>query len=162
MAKDTVTRYEELDRSYTRGQKLRRIFVDRKGTDLAAWLRATDGWTPLHHLEQLTPKRKRALLRGGAALHAGAPSPLERARAVGGEVSALLLRAARWSEGSHELFPAPGRAQAVAVLRLGYLLASAQYPMEAVALVDAWRHIVLPHAITRDAATHDAPSPSRS
>ena len=117
--------------------------------ELVAWLRATDSWTPLHHLEQLTPKRARALLRGGADLHAGAPSPLERARAVGGEVSALLLRAARWSEGSHELFPAPARAQAVAVLRLGYLLASAQYPMEAVALVDVWRHIVLPHAITR-------------
>ena len=124
--------------------------AERHGhAELAAWLRATDGWTPLHHLEQLTPKRARALLRGGAALHAGAPSPLERARTVGGEVSALLLRAARWSEGSHELFPAPARAQAVAVLRLGYLLASAQYPMEAVALVDVWRHIVLPHAITR-------------
>ena len=40
MAKDTVTRYEELDRPYTKGLKLRRIFVDRKGTDLAAWLRA--------------------------------------------------------------------------------------------------------------------------
>ena len=66
-------------------------------------------------------------------------------------MSALLLRAARWSEGSHELFPAPARAQAVAVLRLGYLRASAQYPMEAAALVDVWRHIVLPHAITRDA-----------
>ena len=43
MAKDTVTRYEELDRSYTRGQKLRRIFVDREGTDLAAWLEARQG-----------------------------------------------------------------------------------------------------------------------
>ena len=43
MAKDTVTRYEELDRSYTKGLKLRRIFVDRKGTDLAAWLRARQG-----------------------------------------------------------------------------------------------------------------------
>ena len=118
--------------------------------DLLEWLVQTRNWTPLHHLEQLTPKRARALLRGGADLHAGAPSPLARARTVGGEVSALLLRAARWSEGSHELFPAPARAQAVAVLRLGYLLASAQYPMEAVALVDVWRHIVLPHAITRE------------
>ena len=78
------------------------------------------------------------------------PSPLERAQSVGGEVSALLLRAARWSEGSHDLFPAPARAQAVAVLRLGYLLASARYATEERALVDAWRHIVLPHAITRE------------
>ena len=39
------------------------------------------------------------------------------------------------------------RAQAVAVLRLGYLLASARYATEATALVDAWRHIVLPHAM---------------
>ena len=93
------------------------------------------------------PERARALLRNGAELHVGA---IERAREIGGEVSALLLRAARWSEGSHDLFPAPARAQAVAVLRLGYLLASARYATEAVALVDVWRHIVLPHAITRE------------
>ena len=43
MARDAVTRYEGLDRSYTRGQKLRRIFVDREGTDLAAWLEARQG-----------------------------------------------------------------------------------------------------------------------
>jgi hypothetical protein len=113
---------------------------------LATWLQSTEGWGPLHHIEQLTTDRTRALLRGGASLHAGSPSPLERARAVGGEVSALLLRAARWSEGSHDLFPAPTRAQAVEVMRLGYLLASA---LGSTALVDLWRQFVLPHAITR-------------
>ena len=81
--------------------------------------------------------------------HAAAPSPLERARTVGGEVSALLLRAARWSERTHELFPASGRAQAVALLRLGYLLASARAPHQAAAFCDVWREYVLPHAITR-------------
>ena len=110
-------------------------------------LQATADRTPPHHLEQLTPERARALLRGGADVRAGAPSPLERARTVGGEASALVLRAARWSEGSHELFPAAARAQAVAVLRLGYLLASARYATEATALTDAWRHMVLPHAM---------------
>jgi hypothetical protein len=122
--------------------------AERHGhAELAAWLRETADWTPLHHLEQLTLERARALLRGDADVRAGAPSPLERARTVGGEASALVLRAARWSEGSHELFPAAARAQAVAVLRLGYLLASSRYATEATALTDAWRHIVLPHAM---------------
>ena len=53
---------------------------------------------------------------------------------------------------------AGARAQAVAVLRLGYLLASAQSPMEAAALVDVWRHYVLPHAITRDRLSEIRPS----
>ena len=96
---------------------------------------------------RVTPERARALLRGGADVRAGAPSPLERARTVGGEASALVLRAARWSEGSHELFPSAARAQAVAVLRLGYLLASARYATEATSLTDAWRYIVLPRAM---------------
>ena len=53
------------------------------------------------------------------------------------------------AEATHDLFPAAARAQAVAVLRLGYLLASARYETEAAALVDVWRQYVLPHAITR-------------
>ena len=115
--------------------------------ELLAWLKESHDWTPLHHIEELTVERARTLLRSGADLHAGSPSPLERARRVGGNVSALLLRAARWSEASHGLFPEAARAQAVAVLRLGYLLASARYETEAASLIDAWRHIVLPHAM---------------
>ena len=38
--------------------------------ELAAWLRATRNWTPLHHLEFLTRERTRALLRDGADIHA--------------------------------------------------------------------------------------------
>jgi ankyrin repeat protein len=118
--------------------------------ELLLWLQLSRDWTPLHHLEQLTLVRARALLRGGADLHVGSPSPLERAHAQGGEVGELLQRAARWSEHSHALFPAPARGRAVELLQLGYLLASAHYETEATSLIDVWRHIVLPHAVTRD------------
>ena len=65
-------------------------------------------------------------------------------------LSALLLRAARWSEHSHDLFPAAARDQAVDLLRLGYLLAWSrpQHQQQASSLVDVWRDYVLPYAVT--------------
>ena len=119
--------------------------------DLATWLRDAKAWTPLHHLEVLTPARALSLLRDGADLHAGSPSPLERARTVPGEVSALVVHAGRqWSPQTHHLFPAAARSYAVEVLRLGYLLAwSPRYTGEASSLVDVWLGYVLPHAVER-------------
>ena len=38
--------------------------------ELRAWLNLSSGWTPLHHLEVLTPARARALIRSGANPHA--------------------------------------------------------------------------------------------
>ena len=125
--------------------------AERGIIDLAAWLRRAQAWTPLHHLEVLTPARALALLRDGADLYAGAPSPLERAKTTPGEASALVVLAGeRWSPQTHHLFPAASRAYAVEVMRLGYLLAwSTRYVGEASAMVDVWMGYVLPHVVTR-------------
>ena len=62
--------------------------------DLGDWLEATAHWTPLHHIEQLTPERAARLIGCGADVYAGVPSPLERARQVGGEVGEVVVAAA--------------------------------------------------------------------
>ena len=95
---------------------------------LAEWLVLSRHWSPLHHLEVLSPERTRALLRGGADVHfkpsAGdVPSPLERAQqlAPGSAAASLVVRAAGpWSVASHELFPAAERAQVVSLARSLY------------------------------------------
>ena len=92
--------------------------------DLAAWLVASRGWTPLAHLETLTAARATSLLRGGASLHEGEPTPLRRAAGGAGEAAALIRRAAApWSPASHSLFPAAAREYAVTVMRIGYQIA---------------------------------------
>ena len=125
--------------------------TERGEIGLANWLTRAHAWTPLHHLEVLTPARTLALLRGGADLNTGTPSPLERARVVPGEASALVLRSGeRWSPETHHLFPAVIRARALAILRLGYLLAwSPRYAGEAAGLVDVWVGFVMPHIVER-------------
>ena len=81
--------------------------------DLAAWLVASRGWTPLAHLESLTAARALSLLRSGASLHEGEPTPLQRAAGGEGEAAALIRRAAApWSPASHSLFPAAARTRA--------------------------------------------------
>ncbi|EOD06387.1 hypothetical protein EMIHUDRAFT_359590 [Emiliania huxleyi CCMP1516] len=85
--------------------------------DLAAWLVASRGWTPLAHLETLTAARALSLLRSGASLHEGEPTPLRRAAGGEGEVAALVRRAAApWSPASHSLFPAAARARAALLI----------------------------------------------
>ena len=88
--------------------------ANRRGhADLAAWLVASRGWTPLAHLETLTAARATSLLRSGVSLHEGEPTPLQRAAGGEGEAAALVRRAAAlWSPASHSLFPAPARARA--------------------------------------------------
>ena len=124
---------------------------EREDFELANWLKRARDWTPLHHLEVLSPLRTLALLRGGADLHEGTPSPLERAQTVPGEASALVVRAGeRWSPETHHLFPAATRARASAILRLGYLLAwTPLCSGEVGSLVDVWVHYVLPHVVVR-------------
>ena len=128
------------------------VYAANGGHDeLRDWLQHAHSWTPLHHLEVLTPARTLSLLRDGADLHAGKPSPLERAKVVPGDASALVLRAAApWSPKTHHLFPEAARAQAVAAMRLGYQLAwSTRYESEACSLVDAWISYVLPNLVDR-------------
>ena len=73
--------------------------ANRRGhADLAAWLVASRGWTPLAHLETLTAARALSLLRSGASLHEGEPTPQQRAAGAEGEAAALIRRAAApWS-----------------------------------------------------------------
>ena len=118
---------------------------------LASWLARTRDWTPLHHVEQLSCARTVALLRGGAELHVGSVSPLDRARQSQGEVSELILRAASWSPRSHELFPPEDRQYVVAMLRLGYQLAwSRGHWQQSAALVDVWQAYVLPQLVAHN------------
>ena len=90
------------------------VLANSRGhADLAAWLVASRGWTPLAHLETLTAARATSLLRSGASLHEGEPTPLRRAAGGEGEAAALIRRAAApWSPASHSLFPAAARARA--------------------------------------------------
>ena len=96
---------------------------------LTEWLARSRDWSPLHHLEVLSPERTRELLRGGADLHikpsAGddRTSPLERAQqlAPGSAAASLVVRAAGpWSAASHELFPDAERARAERLARSLY------------------------------------------
>ena len=54
---------------------------------LMEWLSLSEGWTPLHHVEVLSPRRALAMLRAGADPHARAhagdrTTPVERAAAI--------------------------------------------------------------------------------
>mgnify|MGYP000645510418 CR=1 FL=1 len=128
---------------------------------LANWMDASDGWSPLHHLEALDSERTRALLRGGASPWAfgGEPvvTPLERAREQPASEVARLIRAAAepWSPATHDLFPRRPRSEAVELMRIGYLLAwSPRFQGQSRSLIDAWVYrpeggSVLECAVTR-------------
>ena len=135
---------------------------------VARWLERTRDWsTRLHHLELLTEAQARKELRTGADLHAsalvGGPTPLKIARALlarrdvddatpGAAAARLVLRAARpWSPATHALCPAPARARAVELVRIGFLLSRAPRFAGAgpQAVMDVWRAFVMPHAVER-------------
>ena len=134
---------------------------------LARWLRASRDWSALHHIEVLSGERARALLRGGADLHAqplwrgvggkgteaGPDTPLKRAQKFGHstDASRLLLSAASpWGPKNHDLFPFRTRKLAYRLLLVGYQLAS-MLPAEEGrrGLVDVWIDAVLPLVLTR-------------
>ncbi|EOD29526.1 hypothetical protein EMIHUDRAFT_365862 [Emiliania huxleyi CCMP1516] len=127
----------------------------RGHADLAAWLVASRGWTPLAHLETLTAARALSLLRSGASLHEGEPTPLRRAAGGEGEAAALIRRAAApWSPASHSLFPAPARARAALLVRSIYEIHE-RYHLDSagatngIAALD-FGHCVLGFAIARE------------
>lgn len=129
--------------------------------EVQAWLAVSRGWGPLHHLEVNLADRTLQLLRGtGESLHSGgAASPLSLARALQrrglapkGSSADLVLRAAEpWSPSTHHLFPARARARASLLVRQGWLLSrTPPFHSQAQALVDVFRELVLPHAISRE------------
>ena len=105
--------------------------------------------------------RTRTLLRDGADPHAmpvaHVASPVERAAGavVAAEVRALLERAILpWSRATHELFPAPARARAVDLLRLGHMLAvQPRFIGDSQAVVDCWEAVVR-FAVERNSGEH--------
>ena len=151
-------------------------YTQREHASLAEWLRRSQGWTPLHHLEVLSPARTRALLRDGANVHARPTEGVERKTPVEradelfegrteaakqalvdrgpaglGHVIELVRRAAGpWSPRSHDLFAAAERARAVELLCVGYhLAAQPRFGGEAQALIDVWVSHVMSHAVRR-------------
>ncbi|EOD11325.1 hypothetical protein EMIHUDRAFT_357793 [Emiliania huxleyi CCMP1516] len=127
----------------------------RGHADLAAWLVASRGWTPLAHLETLTAARATSLLRSGASLHEGEPTPLRRAAGGEGEAAALVRRAAApWSPASHSLFPAAARARA-ALLVLSLYEIHERYHLDSAGSTNGiaalyFGHCVLGFAIARE------------
>lgn len=131
-----------------------------------AWLVRSRFWTtPLHHVDVLTADRAASLLRAGANLHARkpyyaperAPTPLDLAAHSESGAAALILEAAEpWSARTHRLWPAPHRAQAVALLHIGHEL-SRSYAAGGAAcgglvdggLLDVWLQHVMPLALDR-------------
>ena len=106
----------------------------------------------------LTPERARALLRGGADVHAravgvaDAPSPFELAAAhqSGGAAQLVVRAAAPWSPETHELFPAAARARVPCLLWLGKQLSKELRVGGAGGVKDLWVPHVMPHAVVRE------------
>ena len=101
---------------------------------VADWLDSTRLWTPLHHLEHLTPERTTALLRTGADIHAGDPSPFDRANQLrsdrhqpvatgpgspGSPAALVLLEAEGWTEAKRHLMPRAARERAATLAWVG-------------------------------------------
>ena len=141
-----------------------------RSPECAQWLADTRRWSsPLHHFELLSLERVRALLVGGADVHAAdggadAPTPLGLAtarllRGADDRAALIVAAASPWSPATHALFPAAAKARAVALLRLGWLLArqlqaddaseaEGAFEVEG-AFRDVWLGHVMPHAIER-------------
>jgi ankyrin repeat protein len=125
--------------------------------EIAAWLKLSETWSPLHHVEVLCVKRARELLRAGVEIdldlsESHPPSPFRLASSLSSPTPAseLVRRAGLpWSPETQELFPLPARRRAVVLMHLGYLK-SMSFPFESQSFVDAWRCYVLPHALRRD------------
>lgn len=125
-------------------------------TALVEWLALSREWSPLHHLEVLSPDRTRALLRGGADLHLSpstgdTATPLERARqlAPASASASLVVRAAGpWSTTTHELFGDAERARAVTLAHSLYHVYLRRMEHGGWQAVDFARH-VLPHLLCR-------------
>lgn len=131
-------------------------------TRLLRWLIESRRYSPLHHVQALSPERARGLLRAGVSPLARQHSARKSAADLAAEhpssaASATILRAAApWTPGTHALWGPGARARAVELCKLGYMLARHVDDMPGCrtkasiqgALVDAWIGHVMPHAIT--------------
>jgi hypothetical protein len=121
--------------------------------EIANWLESSYGFTPLQHLQVLTPERTVTLLRDSETSPCrGRPSPLQLARQNPTCAAApFVLRAsAAWSPATHSMWPGPQRKRAAELCRIGQLLARRK-SAHAGSFLDAFIWHVIPHAVTHDA-----------
>ena len=144
------------NRVFSHGSTAERISARFNHHALAVWLALSREWSPLHHLEVLSPERTRALLRGGTDLHLSpstgdTATPLERAHQLAptSASASLVVRAAGpWSTTTHELFGDAERARAVMLAHSLYHVYLRRMEHGGWQAVDFASH-VLPHALVR-------------
>ena len=131
------------------------LFVSSE--EMRQWVGEAAQWSsPLHFVDVNPPERTTSLLRDGANVHArlgnGLPTPLDVARAKGGDSASLILRASKpWGVGTHCLFPSQARRRAYELLKVGRMFAASRFEgHDQQAFFDVWQFGVMPHAIVRD------------
>ena len=177
-AKRIVKLYERALPSWTNESEARHRRAELlEMQKILSFLELSSEWTPLAHLEELTEARCVTMLRGGASLHRGSPTPLERAKsaedivaraarpetpeslvpplahgpAVLLSVADLIVRASGpWSPFTHHLFPEGARARARSLLFLGAALSR---DAGGEAFKDVWVSCVIPAAVSRESAS---------
>ena len=134
----------------------------RRDAQLLLWLEESATWTSqLQFVEALTEERATRLLRSGhESPIRGNPSPAKRAeqqRGFGAAAQLILRAASPWSPLNHSLWGAPQRARAVALCRVGHLIAYHRLGQRAdgQAFIDCWIAHVMPRAITWQEHGHE-------
>ena len=128
--------------------------------ELVRWLRASGSFSPLHHIQVLTPQHTLALLHEGCSPTACCTSPCYKSPVSPADLACkhpsnaaaeIILNAAKpWSPATHELWSDDLRARAVFVLKLGYLLAHEYAAGAECSMRDVWLAHVMPLAVTWD------------
>ena len=136
--------------------------------EVAASLRLSRHWAPLHHLEVLTRQRATSLLRAGADVNQPAcklASPvrgvtlLQRARFLcssgrkhghaGSAAHAVLAQGAPWSRKTHRFYPPKVRARVAELMVIGQRFKRADR-----FLLELWEAFVIPHLVAADVWRH--------
>ena len=135
-------------------------------TEVAASLRLSRHWSPLHHLEVLTRQRATSLLRAGADVNQPAcklaspvrgVTPLQRARFLcssgrehaGSAAHAVLAHGAPWTRKTHRFYPPKVRARVAELMVIGQRFKRADR-----FLLELWEAFVIPHLVAADVWRH--------
>lgn len=116
------------------------------------WLAETRGWSPLHHLADMSLERARVLLSGGADVHKedeDGETPLDRAKAMcgallieyAGTAAHLVLEwGAPWKRATHAFYPSVVRARVAVFMRIAQAIRRGK-----AAYKGRTRHALLPY-----------------
>ena len=117
------------------------------------WLAETRGWSPLHHLADMSLERARVLLSGGADVHQedeDGETPLDRAKAMcgallieyAGTAAHLVLEwGAPWKRATHAFYPSVVRARVAVFMRIAQAIRRGK-----AAYKGRTRHALFPYA----------------